>query len=90
MNTTTEDLKYTLEVVLDDMAQYDNPSDNYLQTFCDATDGAGENTYILDRVVAGFSSIYGTECMTLFDEGLNKKFGWHWQVRNTRILEIPF
>ena len=71
------------------MAQYDTPSDNYLQTFCNATDGAGENTYILDKVVAGFSSIYGTECKTFF-ERFNKKNGWGWQVHNTRIFEIPF
>nr|GEX14067.1 lysosomal Pro-X carboxypeptidase-like [Tanacetum cinerariifolium] len=79
MNTTTTDLKYYLEIRLDALAQYSTPSDNYLQTFCNATDGAGENAYILDKVVAGFSSIYGTHCKTLFDEGFVKNFGWDWQ-----------
>lgn len=88
MNTTTKDLKYYLEVRLNVLAQYDTPSDNYLQTFCNATDGAGKNTYILDKVMAGFSSIYGIECKTLFDDGFDKYFGWDWQSCTQMVMPM--
>lgn len=64
------------------MAQYDDPTVNYLQTFCNATDAAGEGTYILDRIMAGYRSVAETNCITLFDMGFNNKSGWDWQVYN--------
>ena len=63
------------------MAQYDNPTDNYLQTFCNATDGAGESTYIFDKILAGLATIYGEGCYKVFNSSISKDFGWDWQVR---------
>lgn len=65
------------------MAQYDTPSVNHIPTFCNATDRAGNKTYILDKIMAGFNAIYGkeVECMYIFDDtGFQKDFGWDWQV----------
>lgn len=66
-----------MEGIYDVLAQYDNPKDNYLQTFCNAT---GEKTYILDKIMAGVRAIYGTICNDIYDMSFNKDFGWDWQV----------
>ncbi|XP_023738064.1 uncharacterized protein LOC111886055 [Lactuca sativa] len=82
---TTQDLKYNLEGIYDVLAQYDNPKDNYLQTFCNAT---GEKTYILDKIMAGVRAIYGTICNDIYDMSFNKDFGWDWQSCTEMVMPM--
>ncbi|KAJ0612179.1 putative lysosomal Pro-Xaa carboxypeptidase [Helianthus annuus] len=76
---TSQDLKDNLESWYKFVAQYDNPRANYLPTFCNATNRAGANTYVLDKIMAGFSALLGKECIYISDLGLQKYHGWHWQ-----------
>ncbi|CAI9260648.1 unnamed protein product [Lactuca saligna] len=85
---TTKALKYHLEIIYDVMAQYDDPTVKYLQTFCNATDAAGEGTYILDRIMAGYRSVAETKCITLFDMGFNNKSGWDWQSCTEMVMPM--
>lgn len=79
MNTSTE-LKDNLERRYQIMAQYDSPRWNYLKRFCNATDGLGEKTYILDKIIAGFVEVWRHRCITIRDFSPNKDYGWDWQV----------
>ncbi|KVI00107.1 Peptidase S28 [Cynara cardunculus var. scolymus] len=85
---TSQDLKGNLESRYDAMAQYDNPADNYLQSFCNAIDGAGEKTYIFDKILAGFAPIYGTSCYQVYDLKFNKHSGWDWQSCTEMVMPM--
>ncbi|KAJ9559289.1 hypothetical protein OSB04_013903 [Centaurea solstitialis] len=85
---TTHELKYSLELLYDVMAQYDNPTDNNIQTFCKATDGAGEKTYILDKILSGLATIYGDRCHDVFDPSISKDFGWDWQSCTEMVMPM--
>lgn len=73
-----------MEIQYKVMAQYDNPTWNDLQHFCNETDGSGENTYILDKINAGLVAL-GGGCLTINDFSLNKHDGWDWQVSYQHI-----
>ncbi|KAJ9554712.1 hypothetical protein OSB04_009326 [Centaurea solstitialis] len=77
---TSQELKDSLEGRYDLMAQYDNMMDNFLHKFCTACDAAGNETYILDKITAGFNAAFGKRCIGVSDDGLDKDFGWDWQV----------
>ncbi|KAI3683579.1 hypothetical protein L1987_84087 [Smallanthus sonchifolius] len=85
---TTQDLKNRIKLRYKLMAQYDKPSDNYLLTFCNATDRAVENTYILDKIMAGFNAIYGKRCMYIYDFGLQNYSGWDWQSCTEMVMPM--
>ncbi|KAI3511858.1 hypothetical protein L1887_19018 [Cichorium endivia] len=76
---TTQDLKYNLEGIYGILAQYDDPTGTLIKTFCNVTDMAGEETYILDKIVAGIRTMIGSVCFDLRDKGFNKDIGWDWQ-----------
>lgn len=76
----------------DSLAQYDNPNRNVLPRFCNATDGSGEKTYILNKIVAGLIAYRGHRCLDIFNVSRDKDFGWDWQVLypEIRIKHIAF
>ncbi|KAJ9559290.1 hypothetical protein OSB04_013904 [Centaurea solstitialis] len=85
---TSQALKHDLEILYDGMAQYDNPTDNYLQTFCNATDGAGEQTYVLDKILAGLATLNGGHCYHIFNSSIDKEFGWDWQSCTEMVMPM--
>ncbi|KAF5822721.1 putative lysosomal Pro-Xaa carboxypeptidase [Helianthus annuus] len=85
---TSQDLKDNLESWYKFVAQYDNPRANYLPTFCNATNRAGANTYVLDKIMAGFSALLGKECIYISDLGLQKYHGWHWQKCTEMVMPM--
>ncbi|KAI3511860.1 hypothetical protein L1887_19020 [Cichorium endivia] len=85
---TTQDLKYTLEVRYDVLAQYDDPTGTFIKTFCNATDSAGEETYILDKIMAGIRAMIGSDCFELYDMGFDKDFGWDWQSCTEMVMPM--
>ncbi|XP_071723483.1 uncharacterized protein [Rutidosis leptorrhynchoides] len=85
---STQELKENLEEWYDTWAQYDSPADNYLQRFCNATDGAGATTYILNKIIAGFVAVQGNICIYLRDFSRNKTSGWDWQSCTEMVMPM--
>lgn len=72
------------------MATFDSPTSNMfsIQDFCNASDGVGDKTYILTKIIAGYDAVFGHECMQVKDFSIdddndsawNSQDGWNWQV----------
>ncbi|KAM7528032.1 hypothetical protein LguiB_031442 [Lonicera macranthoides] len=77
--TSSKELKDNLMLQYVFFAQYDNPPSYWVEKICKGIDGAGEGTYILDKIAAGFHSILGSNCAYIYDLKVSNKSGWGWQ-----------
>ncbi|XP_071698632.1 uncharacterized protein [Rutidosis leptorrhynchoides] len=85
---STQELKDSLEGGYGYWAQYDNPTDNYLQHFCNVIDGAGKKTCILNKIIAGVVALKGNRCIQVGNDSRYKYPGWDWQSCTEMVM--PF
>lgn len=94
---SSRELKDALEYTYDYAAQYDNPLDqNWAEKLCRGIDGAAEGKLVLGKIVAGFNTLLGQQCLDIYNirpsnkpsNKLSNKSGWSWQTCTEMVM--PF